>query len=156
MTGKSQSKMLAIRIAAALAIAPLLALAPAYGAADNSLTGRWFTDGFEHGAHIQVYRDIKPDGTYQKDIRVIDNCEIAAEGKENGKWTFARGNFATVRESIDGKPETGSPADTHDLFTVTRVDDEHINFFDTDTKLNWGLMLASPSDKFPAARGCGI
>lgn len=139
-----------------LAIIVTLATAPAFGATDDGLIGRWFTEGFEKGVHLQVILDVKPGGSYAKDIRIIENCEIAANGKETGTWTFERGNLATVSETFDGKPATGSMADTHNRFTVSRVDKEHINFFDTDTKLNWALMLVSPSDMFPAPRGCGI
>ena len=139
-----------------LAAVAVLATAPAFGAADGAMIGRWFTEGFEKGTHLQVILDVKPGGSYAKDIRIIENCEIAANGKETGTWTFERGNLATVSETFDGKPATGSTADTHNLFTVSRVDAEHINFFDTETKLNWALMLVSPSDPFPAPRGCGI
>jgi hypothetical protein len=139
-----------------LAVVAALATAPALGAADNAPTGRWFTEGFEKGIHLQVILDLRPGGFYAKDIRIIENCEIAANGKETGKWTFERGNLATVSETFDGKPATGSTADTHNVFSVSRVDGEHINFFDTDTKLNWALMMVSASDPFPAPRGCGI
>jgi hypothetical protein len=139
-----------------LAIVAVLATAPAFGAAENAPTGRWFTEGFEKGVHLQVILDLKPGGSYAKDIRIIENCEIAANGKETGTWTFTRGNLATVSETFDGKPATGSTADTHNIFTVSRVDEEHINFLDHDTKLNWALLLVSASDAFPAARGCGI
>ena len=148
MTGKSTANF--------LAIAALFATASAYGAADSAVTGRWFTEGFEKGAHIQVLLDIQPGGSYEKEIRIIENCENAASGKETGKWTFEGRSLATVSETFDGRPATGSQADTHNLFTVTRVDDEHINFFDTETKIDWGLMLVSQSYPFPAPRGCGI
>ncbi len=142
--------------AALIAIGAVLAIAPAYGATGNGVTGRWFTDGFERGDHLEVFFDIRANGTYEKDIRIIENCDIAAHAKEGGKWTFQRGSLATVSETLDGKPVTGSPTDTHDLFTVTRVDEEHINLFDTETKINWGLMLVAPDFPFPAARGCGV
>ena len=137
-------------------VAMLVAL-PAFGAADASLNGRWFAEGYERNEHLQVFLELRPGGTYEKDIRVVDtNCGIAAEAKETGKWTFERGNLATVSEAVDGKPVTGSVADTHDLFRVDRVDDEHINLFDTETKLTWGLLLVSKDYAFPVARGCGV
>jgi hypothetical protein len=139
-----------------LAMLAALALSPASFAADNAPTGRWVTEGFEKGIHLQVILDLKPGGTYAKDIRIIENCEIAGNGKETGTWTFERGNLATVSETFDGKPATGSNADTHNTFRVSRVDGDHINFFDNDTKLNWALMMVSASDSFPAPRGCGI
>jgi hypothetical protein len=132
-------------------------VAPAYGAADESVTGRWFSEGFERGEHIQVFLDLKSGGTFEKDVRIIDsNCDVAGEAKETGKWTLARGSLATVSEAVDGKPVTGSPADTHDLFRVEHVDEEHINLFDTETRLTWGLMLVTPDYAFPVARGCGV
>jgi len=135
----------------------ILAILPAHGAAGDSVTGRWLAEGYERGEHLQVFFDLRPDGTYEKDIRVIDtNCGIEAEAKETGKWTFPGGNLATVSEAVDGKPVTGSVADTHDLFRVDRVDEEHINLFDTETKLNWGLMLVAKDYAFPVARGCGV
>src|SRR5262249_29426847 len=142
----------------ALVLAALmLAAVPAYGAADEPMTGRWFSEGFEHGEHLQVIFDLQAGGTYGKDIRVIDdNCGVAVQAKETGKWERQRANLATVTETIDGKPVTASPADTHNLFRVERVDDEHINLFDTDTRLTWGLMLVTPDYMFPVARGCGL
>ncbi|HEX3487341.1 MAG TPA: hypothetical protein VHT51_19960 [Micropepsaceae bacterium] len=131
-----------------------LTVAPASAASENAMMGRWFTEGFEKGAHIQVIFDIKPSGTYDKDIRVIDNCDIAATGKETGSWMIDGQNLITVSETFDGMPATGS--NTNNRFTITRVDDEHVNLFDTETKLDWGLMLVSASYVFPAARGCGI
>ena len=139
-----------------LAIVAALATAPALAAADNAPTGRWYTEGVEKGVHLQVILDLKTGGSYAKDIRIIENCEIAANGKETGTWTFERGNLATVSETFDGKPATGSNADTHNVFRVSRVDGDHINFFDNETKLNWALMMLSGSDSFPPARGCGI
>jgi hypothetical protein len=141
---------------AVFAVLAALVTSPVLGASDDGLVGRWYTEGVEKGVHLQVILDIKPGGSYAKDIRVINNCEVAANGKETGSWTFERGNLTTISETFDGKPATGSTADTHNLFRVSRVDGEHINFFDTDTKLNWGLMLVSASESFPAARGCGI
>src|SRR5262249_14277742 len=92
----------------------MLAVAPAY-AAEDSVAGRWLAEGFERGEHLQVFFRILPDGTYDKDIRVVDsNCGIEGEAKETGKWSFQRGSLATVSEAVDGKPVTGSPADTHD------------------------------------------
>ena len=140
---------------ATLAIVAALAAAPASHAVDNAPTGRWFTEGTEKGLHLQVILDLKAGGSYAKDIRIIENCDIAANGKETGKWTYAGDNLATVSETFDGKPATGSNADTHNTFRVSRVDGEHINFFDNDTKLNWALMMVSASDPFPAPRGCG-
>jgi len=135
----------------------MLGAAPAYGAADSPLTGRWFAEGVEGGAHLQVFLTLETPGTYLKEIRVIDsNCGVAGDAKETGSWTFQRGNLATISETVDGKPVTGSTADTHDLFRVDRVDDEHINLFDTETKLNWGLMKVTPVYPFPVARGCGV
>ena len=139
-----------------LAIVVALATTPVLGAADDGLVGRWYTEGFEKGVHLQVILDVKPGGSYAKDIRIIDNCEVATTGKETGTWTFERGTLTTVSETFDGKPATGSTADTHNVFKVNRVDAEHINFYDTDTKLNWALMLVPASESFPAARGCGI
>ena len=134
----------------------ILAALPAY-AADESVTGRWFSEGFEHNEHLQVFFELQTAGTYVKEIRVIDsNCGIDGQAKETGKWSFQRGNLATVSEAVDGKPVTGSPADTHDLFRVERVDDEHINLYDTETKLTWGLMRVTPDYAFPVARGCGL
>jgi len=141
----------------AYALAALILAAPAYGAAEDSVTGRWFAEGFERTEHLQVFFELQPAGTYIKDIRVIDsNCGVAAEAKETGKWTFQRGSLATVSEAVDGMPVTGSPADTHDLFRVERVDEEHINLYDTETKLTWGLMMVAPNYAFPVARGCGL
>jgi hypothetical protein len=134
-----------------------LGLAPAFGAgAENSMVGRWFTEGVERGVHIQVFMENKADGSYVKDVRAIQNCQTAGAGKETGKWTFEQDNLATTSEMLDGKPVTGSYADTHDLFTVTRVDDAHINLFDTETKLTWALEKVSDSFGFPPPRGCSI
>jgi hypothetical protein len=141
---------------ASLALIASFALAPAHGASDSPLLGRWFTEGDERGVHIQVFMENKADGTYVKDVRAIQMCDVAGTGKEAGKWTYDQGNFATTSETLDGKPITGSYADTHDLFTVTRVDDSHINLFDTETKLTWGLQLVSDSFSFPPPRGCSI
>src|SRR6185369_17948188 len=117
--------------------------------------GRWFSEGFERGEHIQVFLDLKSGGTYEKQVRIIDsNCGIAADAKETGEWTVQRGNLATVSEAVDGKPITGSTADTHDLYRVEHVDEEHMNLFDTETRLTWGLMLVTPDYAFPVARGC--
>ena len=153
MTGYSGLKF-TIHGVAFLAFA--FAIAPAYGAGNDGINGRWFTEGFEKGTHLQVILDIKPGGTYDKDIRIIDNCDIAAKGKETGTWTFDGRSLATISETFDGKPATGSTSDTHNRFTVTRVDDEHVNLFDTDTNIDWGLMMVSQSYQFPAPRGCGI
>src|SRR3954465_11166730 len=111
----------------------VLAVLPAFGAAEEPVVGRWLAEGFERGDHLQVFFDLRTDGTYEKAIRVIDsNWGIEGEAKETGKWTFQRGNLAIVSEAVDGKPVTGSVTDTHDLFRVDRVDDEHINLFDTE------------------------
>lgn len=152
----SKIRVLKLRRRTFFALVVALAATPAFGAANNAITGRWFTEGFEKGTHLQVILDIKPGGSYDKDIRVIGNCDIAASGKETGTWTFDGRSLGTVSETFDGKPATGSPSDTHNRFTVTRVDDEHINLFDTDTNIDWGLMLVSQSYLFPAPRNCGI
>ena len=153
MTGSYRSLIVQGCIAAAL----LLAILPAYSATDDAVVGRWLAEGYERGDHLQVFLDLQPGGTYEKDIRVIDsNCGIEGEAKETGKWSFQRGNLATVSEAVDGKPVTGSVADTHDLYRVDRVDEEHINLFDTETKLTWGLMLVAKDYAFPVARGCGV
>jgi hypothetical protein len=120
------------------------------------MLGRWFTEGDERGVHIQVFMENKADGSYVKDVRAIQKCDVAGTGKEVGKWTFDQGNFATTSETLDGKPITGSYADTHDLFNVTRVDESHINLFDTETKLTWALQLVSDAFSFPPPRGCSI
>ena len=140
-----------------IAAALLLAVLPAYSATDDAVVGRWLAEGYERNEHLQVFLDLQAGGTYEKDIRIIDsNCGIEGEAKETGKWTFQRGNLATVSEAVDGKPVTGSVADTHDLFRVDRVDEEHINLFDTETRLTWGLMLVAKDYAFPVARGCGV
>ena len=156
MTG-SDCGLLGLGRRAYIATALMLVAAPAFGAANDSVTGRWLAEGFERGEHLQVFFDLQAGGTYEKHIRIIDsNCGIDGEAKETGKWSFQRGNLATVSEAVDGKPVTGSPADTHDLFRVERVDEEHINLYDTETKLTWGLMLVTPDYGFPVARGCGL
>jgi hypothetical protein len=129
---------------------------PTSAAADGGMLGRWFTEGDERGVHIQVFIENKADGTYIKDVRAIQTCDVAGTGKEAGKWTYNQGNFATTSETLDGKPITGSYEDTHDLFNVTRVDESHINLFDTETKLTWALQLVSDSLSFPPPRGCSI
>jgi hypothetical protein len=143
-------------VAASFFLTTLLA-APAFGAADNPMIGRWFTEGIERGVHIQVFMENKADGTYVKDVRAIENCEVSGSGKETGKWMFDQGSFATASETLDGKPITGgTPADTHDLFTVTKVDDMHINLFDTETKITWALVAVSRASAFPPPRGCSV
>src|SRR5882724_2255748 len=101
----------------------ILATTSASAATDDGMVGRWFTEGVERGAHLQVFIENKADGSYVKDIRVIQSCQTAGTAKETGKWTFEQGKFATTSEMLDGKPMTGSYADLHDLFNVTRVDD---------------------------------
>src|SRR4051812_12597408 len=102
----------------------LCVTAPAYGAPDASLNGRWLAEGYERGDHLQVFFDLQPAGTYLKEIRVIDgNCGVVAQAKETGKWSFQRDNLATISEAVDGKLVTGSVADTHDLFRVERIDE---------------------------------
>src|SRR5579871_2522090 len=133
----------------------VLAAVPAFGAADDSLTGRWYSEGFEHGEHLQVFLNLQAGGEYLKDVRVLDsNCDIAGEGKETGKWVLQGANLTTVSEEVDGKPVNASPADRHELYRVDRVDEEHINLFDTETRITWGLMLVSADYAFPVARGC--
>jgi hypothetical protein len=129
--------------------------APSF-AADNSTAGRWFAEGDENGVHIQVFLDMKPDGSYVKDVRIIDKCDTAGAGKETGKWTYEKGDLATESEMLDGKPVTGSFADIHDLYNVTRIDESHINLYDTETKINWALSLATASTMFPPPRGCSV
>ena len=134
----------------------VLAATSAPAATNDSMVGRWFTEGVERGAHLQVFIENKADGSYVKDIRVIQNCQTAGAAKETGKWTFEQGKFATTSEMLDGKPMTGSYADLHDLFNVSRVDDTHINLFDTETNLTWGLEKEPDTFGFPPARGCSI
>ena len=125
-------------------------------AQEVSMLGRWFTEGVEKGVHLQVFLENKADGTYVKDVRAIMNCETAGSGKETGKWTFEHGEYATASELVDGKPVTGSYADTHDLFKVTRVDGMHVSLLDTETDITWALSLVPDSFSFPPARGCSI
>ena len=122
----------------------------------DDMVGRWFTEGMERGVHLQVFIETKPDGSYVKDVRAIQNCQTAGNAKETGKWTFESGKFAPTSEMLDGKPMTGSYADLHDLFNVTKVDDTHLNMFDTETNLTWGLKKVSDTFGFPPARGCSI
>jgi hypothetical protein len=143
-------------VAVSFALSLTLFGAPAFAAQDSTMVGRWFTEGIERGVHLQVFLDNKADGTYVKDVRAIANCETAGSGKEAGKWTFEQGNYATAGETLDGKPLTGSYADTHDLFNVTRVDESHINLLDTETNIAWALNLVAPSYAFPPPRGCSI
>jgi hypothetical protein len=150
-------RILGLDVCAAVIAAGVLAAVPAFGAADDSLTGRWYSEGFERGEHLQVFLELKDGGDYVKDVRVLDsNCDIAADAKETGKWVFQRNNLTTVSEAVDGKPVTAAPADRHDLYRVDRVDEEHINLFDTETRLTWGLMLVPADYAFPVARGCGV
>jgi hypothetical protein len=145
------------KLSGLLAAALMLAAVPAFGAADNSMTGRWYSEGFERGEHLQVFLELKDGGDYVKDVRVLDsNCDIAGEGKETGKWLLQGANLTTVSEEVDGKPVTAAPADRHELYRVDRVDEEHINLFDTETRITWGLMLVTPDYAFPVARGCGV
>jgi hypothetical protein len=144
------------RTAAVLAAAASFAAFPTHAADSGNLAGRWFAEGFENNVHLQVFLDTKPDGTYVKDVRAIDKCETAGTGKETGKWTYEKDELATESETLDGKPVTGSFADTHDLFTVTRVDDKHIKLLDTETNITWDLTLVSASYAFPPPRGCSI
>src|ERR1051326_2853789 len=149
--------VLKLRRKAQMLAALMLAAAPAYGASDASVDGRWYSEGFERGEHLQVFLELKDGGDYLKDVRVLDsNCDIAGEGKETGKWLLQGANLTTVSEAVDGKPVTASPADRHELYRIERVDEEHINLFDTETRLTWGLMLVSAAKSFPAARGCGV
>ena len=141
---------------AAPATAALLAIAPASAAPEGSMVGRWFTEGVERGVHIQVFIDNHADGSYLKDVRAIENCEVAGSGKETGKWTFEKGNFATASEMLDGNQLDTSSPDTHDLFTVTHVDDAHLNLYDTKTKLTWALIAVTKEAGFPAPRGCSV
>lgn len=134
----------------------ILATTSALTATDDSMVGRWFTEGVERGVHLQVFIETKPDGSYVKDVRAIQSCQTAGTAKETGKWTFEQGKFATTSEMLDGKPMTGSYADLHDLFNVTKVDDTHLNMFDTETNLTWGLEKVSDTFGFPPARGCSI
>jgi hypothetical protein len=137
----------------------LIFLCAAQGAlaADNRpMVGRWFAEGDENGAHIQVFLDNKTDGTYVKDVRAVNGCEAQGAGRETGVWTFDKGDYATEAKQLDGKPVTGSFADTHDLFTVTLVDEDHINLYDTETNLNWALSRVTAAAPFPAPRGCSI
>jgi hypothetical protein len=141
---------------AAFALLLFFAALPSHAADNNSLVGRWFTEGVENGVYLQVFLDNKADGTYVKDVRAIDKCEAAGSGKETGKWTYEKGDLATESQMLDGKPVTGSFADTHDLFTVTRVDESHINLYDTETNITWALSLVPASATFPAPRGCSV
>jgi hypothetical protein len=143
------------KLFAALALAASFAGPPGY-AAENGMVGRWFTEGVEKGVHLQVFLENKSNGSYVKDVRAFDGCDVAGTGQETGKWTFEKGDFATESEMLDGKPVTGSFADTHDLFTVTRVDDTHINLYDTETNITWALSKVAPSYSFPPARGCSV
>lgn len=137
-----------------LVIAVLYAAQGALAAENRGMTGRWFTEGDENGAHLQVFLENKADGTYVKDVRAVNGCEARGAGKETGVWTFEKGDYATEAKALDGMPVTGSFADTHDLFTVTQVDEDHINLYDTETNLNWALARVSQTAPFPAPRGC--
>jgi hypothetical protein len=144
-------------LAATLALSALLAAVPARAADDGGVVGRWFTEGVERNIHLQVFLDNKMDGTYEKDVRAVsEECRMGRVSKEIGKWQFEQGSLGTTSETVDGKPVTGSPADIHDVFTVTRVDDTHINLFDIETRITWSLTLASPTAAFPTPRGCSI
>ena len=148
--------MKTLTAATVLAICAVVTESAALAAAPNPMVGRWFTEGDERGVHLQVFLDNKADGTYVKDIRAIAMCQTAGSAKETGKWTYEGTNYATASEMLDGKPVTGSYADTHDLFTVSPVDESHLNLFDTETKLNWALSLASENTGFPPPRGCTV
>ena len=141
-------------ILAPIALIFLCAAQGALAAQDNSLVGRWFAEGDENGAHIQVFLDNKNDGTYVKDVRAVNGCDTQGAGKETGIWSFEKGDFATESKLVDGNPVTGSFADTHDLFTVTQVDEDHINLYDTETNITWALARVSQTAPFPAPRGC--
>ena len=148
----------AFRIAILLTFAAMPGLVPAHAASTSLMEGRWFTEGVERGAHIQVFIDNKPDGSYEKDLRVIENCEVAGRAKETGKWKFEQDGYATVSEAVNGKPvgPDVSAADKNDFFRVTRVDNEHVNLFDTETNLNWALTLVPATLDFPAPQGCTV
>lgn len=126
----------------------------AIAAQSGGMTGRWFAEGEEGGVHIQVFLDNKADGTYVKDVRAVDGCETMGAGKETGVWSLEKNDFATEAKALDGNPVTGSFADTHDLFLVTRVDEDHVNLYDTETDLTWALNRVSATAPFPAPRGC--
>jgi hypothetical protein len=139
---------------ASLTMFLLCAAQTALAADNNGMVGRWFAEGVENGAHIQVFLENKIDGTYLKDVRAVNGCETRGAGKETGIWTFEKGDYATEAKQLDGMQVTGSFADTHDLFTVTRVDEDHINLYDTETNLTWALSRESATASFPAPRGC--
>jgi hypothetical protein len=120
------------------------------------MTGRWFTEGDEHGIHIQLFMDDKADGTYAKDIRAIDKCDVAGKGKETGTWRMMGNDFITDSKTVDGMPVDASQPDTHNVFTMTRIDEAHINLYDTETKITWALSLVEETTGFPAPRGCSV
>ena len=141
-------------LSAGLLIVATFAVIPAR-ADDVTMVGRWFTEGTENKMHLQVFLDNKSDGTYEKDIVAIENCEVAGHWHETGTWTFSDGKFATSSEAVDGMPVKQSP-DTHDLFTTSRYDDSHIGLFDTKTKIVWALTLVPSQAAFPPPRGCTV
>jgi hypothetical protein len=118
--------------------------------------GAWYTEGVENGDYIQAFVSFRPDGTFEKFLRTLEECKVRAEWVERGNWTLANSQLQFITTRVDKR--TIDPSDEYyiNTFLVTPLDNTHVKIFDLETLLTWKLEGADVPFKFPEPQGCVV
>jgi hypothetical protein len=139
-------------VLAALPLVAAMAAAPA--AADNLMTGQWYTEGVEHGQHLQSLVANNPNGTFTKNIRNGTDCRQTASWIETGTWTFDGKRYVEVTETVNGQKVDSRLPDYTDTFDVSPVDDTHVALHDAKTLITWPFAKVDPHFALSQPKDC--
>jgi hypothetical protein len=118
--------------------------------------GAWYTEGVEHNDHLQAFVTFRPDGTFEKLLRTLEECKVKAQWIESGSWTLANRQLQFITNQVDKRRIDPSDEYYINTFTVTPLDAEQVKIFDLETLLTWKLKSATPPFQFPELPGCVV
>ena len=125
-------------------------------ASSEALIGDWYTEGVEHGIHVQSIIHNLGDGTFTKDLHIVTACDAANNSVETGSWSFDGKTYAEITKSVDGMAQDSNAPDMNDTFDYANIDNEHITLHDPKTNITWMFTRVSPDYHMPPASGCTV
>lgn len=127
-----------------------------FAAEELSLSGHWYMEGVEHDNKYQSLLENRDDGTLEKTIQDVTNCQSIYSWIETGTWQFDGRIYRQVTETVDGESFDTSDPYLNDSFDITRVDSAHIAAYDPKTKITRTMAQVPAEFKIPPAKHCAI
>ncbi len=114
-----------------------------------ALIGVMYAEGTQRGERAQIILENRSDGTFQRQIRKINDCAHPEDWREAGMWTYDNGILTFVTTSSHENPMYDKSP-----FRVKFIDQNHFSLLDEETLALWLFTKVSPSFEMPLTGGC--